>query len=110
MKKRGRPFKSEVRQNIVEILFHMREGYGYEIYKTYLKLFPKVTRRLIYYHLNKGIELQEFEIKTREKEKGKYSWGDSVEKIYYKLGTEAKPSKNKHVENFFQKKNAVSDK
>ena len=51
---KGRPVKSEIRQNIVEILYFMKQGYGYEIYKAYVKIFPKVTMRSIYYHLKKG--------------------------------------------------------
>jgi len=51
MAKRGRPVKSEIRQNIVEILFYLKRAYGYDIYKVYIKIFPKVTLRSIYYHL-----------------------------------------------------------
>jgi len=51
---KGRPVKSEIRQNIVEILYFMKQGYGYEIYKVYVAIFPKVTMRSIYYHLRKG--------------------------------------------------------
>ncbi|MBW2971587.1 hypothetical protein KY359_00995 [Candidatus Woesearchaeota archaeon] len=52
--KRGRPVKSAIRQNIVEILYFMGEGYAYDVYKQYLELFPAVTMRSVYYHLKKG--------------------------------------------------------
>ena len=72
---RGRPLKSEVRDNIAEILFFKKYGCGYEISKIYNQIFPKVSQRVIYYHLNRGAGLEEFEIKKVKKEKGNYSWG-----------------------------------
>ena len=66
---KGRPVKSEIRQNIVEILYFMKQGYGYEIYKAYIAIFPKVTMRSIYYHLKKGTSLGEFKVSKVEKEK-----------------------------------------
>ena len=68
--KRGRPIKSQIRQNIIEILYFLKEGYAYQVYKIYRDVFPKVTMRSIYYHLNKGKSLGEFEISKVEKEKG----------------------------------------
>lgn len=88
---RGRPIKSQIRQNIIELLYHLKEGYGYDIFKIYIEIFPKVTMRSIYYHLNKGLKTKEFEIERIEKEKGEYSWGPEAEKIYYRLGSNAKP-------------------
>lgn len=102
--KKGRPVKSEIRQNIVEILFFMKEGYGYEIYKAYVAIFPKVTMRSIYYHLKKGISLNEFKVSKIEKEKGDYSWGGEAEKIYYGLGNNAKPVGNEKVKAHFEKR------
>jgi len=101
---RGRPIKSEIRQNIVEILFFMKKGYGYEIYKAYVALFPKVTMRSIYYHLKKGVDLNEFKVEKIEKEKGDYSWGGEAEKIYYALDDKAKPVGNDKVKEYFEKK------
>ena len=101
--KRGRPIKSEIRQNIVEILYFLGKGYGYDIYKVYRAVFPKVTMRSIYYHLKKGIQLGEFEVESVEKEKGDFSWGTEVEKIYYKLGKKAKPKGDKRVKDFLEK-------
>ena len=69
---RGRPEGSEIRQNIVEILFYMRSAYGYEIYKAYAAIFPMATMRSIYYHLNKGVEIGEFKVERIEEEKWNY--------------------------------------
>jgi len=55
--KKGRPVKSEIRQNMVEILHFIPKAYGYELYKVYVAIFPKVTLRSIYYHLKKGVDL-----------------------------------------------------
>ena len=104
--KRGRPIKSEIRQNIIDILYFMKKGYGYDIYKAYSAVFPKPTLRVIYYHLKKGLELNEFKIKEIKKEKGDYSWGANAEKIYYSLGPNAKPSMNLKVKKYFDKKKA----
>lgn len=101
---RGRPVKSQIRQNIVEILYFMKEGYGYGIYKVYIAIFPKVTMRSIYYHLNRGVKTKEFKINKIKTEKGNYSWGKSVEKIYYTLGKNAKPLMSEKVKKWFEKK------
>jgi len=100
---KGRPVKSEIRQNIVEILYFMKEGYGYGIYKVYVAIFPKVTMRSIYYHLKKGVILNEFKVSKVEKVKGDYSWGPEAEKIYYGLGDAAKPISNEKVKEYFDK-------
>ncbi len=104
---RGRPLNSQIRENIVEILYFMGRGYGYDIYKHYISLFPKVTLRSIYYHLNKGVELGIFEIERIEKEKGDYSWGETAEKIYYKLGKSASPKIDLRVKNYFDNLNNI---
>ena len=101
---RGRPVKSSIRQNIVEILYFLVKGYGYDIYKAYRDIFPAVTMRSIYYHLNKGIETEEFKIAEVKKEEGNYSWGSSVTKTYYSLGLKAKPSINSEVKKYFDGK------
>ena len=88
--KRGRPVKSEIRQNIIEILHFLGKGYGYQIAKIYRQIFPACTREVIYYHLKKGVKLGEIEVNEVKKEKGEYSWGEVVEKIYYSLGPNAK--------------------
>lgn len=98
---RGRPLGSSIRQNIVEILFFMNEGYGYDISKAYLDIFPKVTMRVIYYHLNKGVETKEFKISKVKNERGEYSWGPQAQKTYYKLGSAANPKGLPKVEKYF---------
>tara|TARA_B100000315_G_C14473821_1_gene539642 strand:+ start:623 stop:943 length:321 start_codon:yes stop_codon:yes gene_type:complete len=103
---KGRPVRSEIRQNIVEILYYMKEGYGYEVYRTYIKIFPKVTMRSIYYHLKKGVSLGEFKVSQIKKEKGDYSWGGEAEKIYYGLGEQAKAVGNEKAKEFFDKKSS----
>ncbi len=101
--KKGRPIRSEIRQNVVEILNFIKKSYGYEIYKVYVKIFPKVTMRSIYYHLKKGLQLGEFQINKVEKEKGDYSWGTEAEKIYYSLGPNAKPAGNDRVREYIER-------
>lgn len=95
--KRGRPPQSQIRQNIVEILYILGSAYGYQISKLYQQLFAPATRRVIYYHLRKGIDLGEFEVDRIEREKGDFSWGTIAEKTYYKLGKSAKPRGDKRV-------------
>jgi len=104
MTRKGRPVKSEIRQNIIEILYFMKEGYGYEIYKVYIAIFPRVTMRSIYYHLKKGVDIEEFKVSRVEREKGDYSWGGEAEKIYYGLGENAKPIGEAKIKEFFDKK------
>ena len=108
-KRKGRPVQSEIRQNIVDILYFLKEGYGYDIYKVYISVFPKVTMRSIYYHLKKGVELGEFKVKRIKAEKGEYSWGGEAEKIYYSLGQNAKPSLNKRIKEYLDSKKSSSD-
>lgn len=105
MSQRGRPPKSEIRQQIVEILYFMKEGHGYDIYRIHSKIFPHVTMRSIYYHLKKGVALEELRVKQIKSEKGSYSWGQEAEKVYYELGKNASPRINARVKGFFDKKN-----
>lgn len=105
--KRGRPVRSQIRQNIVEILKFMGEGYGYEIHKIYKEIFdPSPTLRVIYYHLRKGVSLGEFTIKIVKQEQGDFSWGPTAQKTYYSLGPQAKPQILAVVKEFFDKKPA----
>ena len=94
---RGRPTRSVIRQNIIEILFFLEEGYGYQIAKIYNEIFPPVSQRSIYYHLKKGAQTKEIEIKKIKQEKGDFSWGSMVEKIYYSLGDAAEPRGDQRV-------------
>jgi len=101
---KGRPTYSKIRQNIVEILYHLKKGYGYELFKTYREIFPPATMRVIYYHLKKGSALGEFKINKVIKEDGDFSWGNTVEKVYYELGEKAKPTMDLKVKEHFDKK------
>ncbi len=101
--KRGRPVKSAIRQNIVEILYYLGEGYGYVIYKIYRTVFPACTQKSIYYHLKKGVMTGEFVEAKREKEKGDFSWGSEVEKVYYKLGPKAQAKGEPRVKEYVSK-------
>ena len=101
----GRPTYSKIRQNIVEILNHIKKGYGYQIYKIYKEIFPDVSMRSIYYHLNKGVQLEIFQINQVENEKGDYSWGDSAKKIYYSLGEKASPKGDTKVKEYIENMN-----
>ena len=101
---RGRPVQSIIRQNIVDILYFLKEGYGYELWKIYLVLFPACTLRSIHHHLKKGLETREFIIEEVRKEKGTFSWGTTVEKTYYALGPDAKPRCLENVKEYLDKK------
>lgn len=100
---RGRPTRSEIRQNMIEILYFLGKAYGYEIYKAYKEIFPQVTLRVMYYHLKKGIDLGEFKQEKIVVEEGKYSWGGTVERIYYSLGSKARPRMDEKVRAYYKK-------
>jgi len=101
--KRGRPVFSEIRQNIIEILFYLGKGYGYQLSKIYQQIFPACTREVVYYHLKKGVDLEEIKIHEVKKEKGDYSWGSDVTKTYYALGPNAKPKGSDRVKKELEK-------
>jgi DNA-binding PadR family transcriptional regulator len=100
---RGRPVKSAIRQNIVEILNVKGEMYGYDIYRVYREIFPTITLRSIYYHLKKGVSTGEFVVKEVRKEKGNFSWGGETEKTYYTLGPKANTKGDQRVKDYFRK-------
>ncbi|MDP3640291.1 MAG: hypothetical protein Q8R53_03765 [Nanoarchaeota archaeon] len=97
---RGRPPQSEIRKNVIELLFQMKKGYGYQIAKFYNEIFPQVTQRSIYYHLRKGVQLKEFVVHKIEEERGDFSWGSIAEKIYYSVGPQAQPKGDSRVAAF----------
>lgn len=101
--RKGRPCKSEIRQNIIEILYFLGKGYGYQISKIYNELFAQVSQRSIYYHLRKGTFLGEIEVHNIKEEEGNFSWGKTVEKIYYSLGRRARPQGILKVKKFLDK-------
>jgi hypothetical protein len=100
-RKRGRPVRSEVRQNLIDILAVAQSGYGYELHKYYIEIFGPITRETIYYNLKKGVDLKEFIIKEVKQEVGEYSWGKLVEKTYYALGPNSTPRKNPAISAYF---------
>ena len=101
-KKLGRKPKSQIRDEIVELLYFMKEAYGYELYKKYCKVFDKkISIRSIYYHLNKGVELGIFNLKEIRDVKGDFSWGSGVKQVIFKLGVNAQPIGSKEFANKF---------
>ncbi len=101
--RKGRPCQSEIRQNILEILYFLGKGYGYQISKIYNEVFAKVSQRSIYYHLRKGVTLQEIDLNKIEMEEGDFSWGKTAEKIYYSLGKAGKPKGELRVKEFLNR-------
>ena len=101
---RGRPVKSEIRQNMIEVLFYLGRASGYDIYKVYKAVYPQVTLRSMYHHLKKGVTLGEFKLEKVEKEEGDYSWGSQVEKIYYTLGQKARPVHDMRVKDYLDRR------
>lgn len=85
----GRKPSSIIRKRIATILDILGDSYGYEIFKNYSVVFGKIDMRLIYYHLKSGVNRKEFVIKEIKKEKGGYTWGDTVERVYYDIGPAA---------------------
>lgn len=79
------------------MLHVLKKGYGYELYKAYIKVFPAVSMRTIYYHLHKGTEFGLFKVKNVQVEPGNYSWGPDAEKVYYIIGAKAMPKKTVQV-------------
>ncbi len=95
---RGRPTSSPIRDNLIELIFFLKESYGYDLYKKYVRIFGQnISIRSIYYHLNKGVELGEFRIHTVEDVQGNYSWGNQVKRVVFALGPNAKPKRSKEV-------------
>ena len=101
-RKRGRPLHSDVRQNIIDILYLYKRLYGYQIYKIYMDLFPEITLRLVYYHVRKGTSTGEFSIKEIKKSSGNFSWGTTSENVLYELGPEAHPRINDQIKKHFE--------
>ena len=90
----ARPFGSRIRDNLIELLFVIGEGYGYELHKLYIDIFTPCTREVIYYNLRKGLKTGEFVVAHVTTESGSFSWGPTVRKIRYGLGGSAAPKKN----------------
>ena len=81
---RGRPSISPVRDKLAEMLFIAGKMTAYDAHKHYIQIFAATSRRNVYYQLQKGETLGIFKKEAIE-ERGDYSWGDQVRKIYYSL-------------------------
>jgi hypothetical protein len=88
---RGRPVRSEIRQNVIDIVNAIGTSYGYLIYRVYREVFRECTIESVYYHLRKGSKTGELRIAEVRQENGDFSWGPVSEKIFYELGPNAKP-------------------
>ena len=108
--KRGRPVGSPVRQNVTELLAQFGELHGYEVYKHYMKIFPAVSMRAIYYCLRNGVKKGYFKIAKVEKKAGSYSWGPEAQRVYYALGELAKPTGDYKVKKYFESVEATGTK
>lgn len=104
MKKKGRPVKSQIRENILEILQVGGPLHGYEIFNIYCEIFGKVHIRSIYYHLKKGTTIGEMKVDKIVQEIGEYSWGNKAEKTYYTVGEYVKSTVNPNVKKYFEAK------
>lgn len=91
-----------MRQNITELLSQFGELHGYEAYKHYVKLFPKVSMRAVYYSLRNGVKKGYFKIAKVEKQQGSYSWGPEAQRVYYANGEMAKPTGDMKVKKYFE--------
>jgi len=100
----GRPVKSVVRDRLIEILFVIGKDTAYNLHKHYVSIFGKCSQRNIYYQLQKGKDLDLFQIEEIVDEKGNFSWGETARKVYFKLGKGAKPQINLEVRNYFEHK------
>jgi len=98
----GRPEYSIIRERITDILYFKGPTHGYDIYKIYRELFGKVTARVIYYHLKKGLAKGIFKIAKIEKQKGEFSWGTEAERIYYELTERATPAADPKIRNYIE--------
>ncbi len=98
--KRGRPAGSPVRKNVVELLAVIGELHGYDICKHYEKIFPTVSKRAIYYALQKGTKQGFFKVSKVESITGVYSWGPNAQRTYFCLGELAKPTGDTKVKKY----------
>ena len=102
---RGRPIGSDVRQNIINLLSFMKEGYGNDIHKIYCEIFPRISKNTLYYHLKKGAELGIFKVDRIVSEKGDFSWGGISEKTYYSNTGMVSSSQDSRLVQYFSRCN-----
>lgn len=86
---RGRPIRSAIRDRMQQIVDSLGAAYGYEIFKVYQSVFEPVSVRSMYYHLKRGVQLNEFKELGQKQEQGPYTWGRESTHIYYSLGDSA---------------------
>ena len=79
-----RIIRNPVRVRIAQIL-SKGPMHGYAIYKKYRELFGKVSMRLIYYHLERGLREGIFEVVDVDEVEGDFSWGRRAMRKYYRL-------------------------
>lgn len=105
MVSRGRPVGSSIRQNLVEILYYAKKGYGYQLFKWYRVLFPgsKTTMRSIYYNLHKGVDIGEFKLGPVERRSGNFSWGSESSNVVFVLDSKASPKGISKIKEYFDK-------
>lgn len=100
--KQGRPARSIVRQRLGEMLFVAGRLTAYDAHKHYLKLFGPASQRNVYYQLERGANLEQFE-KIIVEEKGDYSWGSTTRKVYYTLKSKEGIMMDSRVREYFTK-------
>jgi hypothetical protein len=108
--RRGRPPHSPVRQNIIELVAQFGELHGYDAYKHYSRIFPRISMRAVYYCLRKGVKTGFFKISKVEKKEGTYSWGPEAQRVYYSLGQIAKPLGDFKVKEYYTRLNNKNHK
>jgi phosphopantetheine adenylyltransferase len=80
--------KSTIRNNFVELFLEEPNPlYGYQINKKYVRKYGRLSLRLTYYHLAKGVSEGLFKIREVKTHSGGYSWGPNSERVYYELTT-----------------------
>lgn len=87
-------------QQIVDTLC---ASYGYEIYRVYNEFFEPISLRSMYYHLKRGVQLDEFKEVAVKETKGSYTWGDISIRKYYILGTAAQHHTNEDLEELIER-------
>ena len=97
--KRGRPWRSDVRKKIGRVLAGCGVGHGYKVFKIYRAAYGKTTLRNVYYHLQKGVELDEFLEVGVELKNGNYTWGKNAQRKLYINGPDSEKKSDDRVKN-----------
>jgi hypothetical protein len=86
----------------VNVLAVLGESHGYSLWKAYKAAYGEVSVRSIYYQLHAGLKTGETRISRVVKEEGDFTWGSSVEKTMYALGSSANPEVDPRVRQLLQ--------